>query len=80
MKRPHDLSHGLIADHKHYRSGMIGPLLGGFLLEIDVSFPVYTSAVTFLVGAACAIMLPFESAVGIEASFGNISGPYTLLH
>jgi len=60
-------------------SGMIGPLLGGILLEIDVSFPVYASAITFLAGAVCAIMLPFESAVGIEASFDNISGPYTLL-
>lgn len=60
-------------------SGMIGPLLGGVLLGIDISFPVYVSAVTFLLGAACAIALPFESAEGVEMS-DKISEPYTLLH
>ena len=73
-----DLSHVILADHQVYRSGMIGPLLGGTLLGIDVSFPVYASAIAFLAGAACAIALPFESAAGVEASFDN--GPYTLLH
>lgn len=36
---------------------MIAPILGGRLLMIDVSFPVYTSAVIFLVAGTCVLFL-----------------------
>jgi len=60
-------------------SGMIGPLLGGVLLNINVSFPVYASAATFFAGAACAFALPFESAVDVDTAEKD-RGSYTLLH
>jgi len=37
--------------------GMIAPILGGQLLTIDVSFPVYTSAVAFIIAGICALFL-----------------------
>lgn len=37
--------------------GMIAPILGGWLLTIDVSFPVYTSVVTFVVAGFCVLLL-----------------------
>ena len=36
---------------------MIAPILGGWLLTIDVSFPVYTSVVTFIVAGVCVLLL-----------------------
>jgi hypothetical protein len=40
-----------------FRGGMIAPILGGQLLTADVSFPVYTSAVTFVVAGICVLFL-----------------------
>jgi len=37
--------------------GMIAPILGGQLLTIDVSFPVYTSVVTFVIAGVCVLFL-----------------------
>jgi len=37
--------------------GMIAPILGGQLLTIDVSFPVYTSVVTFVIAGICVLFL-----------------------
>jgi len=39
------------------RGGMIAPILGGQLLTIDVSFPVYTSVVTFIIAGICVLFL-----------------------
>lgn len=36
---------------------MIAPILGGWLLTIDVSFPVYTSVVAFILAGFCVLML-----------------------
>lgn len=36
---------------------MIAPILGGRLLTIDVSFPVYTSVVTFVVAGICVLLI-----------------------
>lgn len=68
---------------------MIAPPIGGLLLDIDVSFPTYTSAVAFFLGAACVMALPYESAVELELAAGeegittprsDRAGDYTLLH
>ena len=40
-----------------FRGGMIAPILGGQLLAIDVSFPVYASVVTFVVAGICVLFL-----------------------
>ena len=48
--------------------GMIGPMLGGTLIGINASFPVYASAVFFMAGAVCALALPFETADEVQAS------------
>ena len=39
------------------RGGMIAPMVGGQLLMIDVSFPVYASAVTFVIAGVCVLFL-----------------------
>lgn len=39
------------------RGGMIAPMLGGTLLTIDHSFPVYASIGIFILGGLCVIML-----------------------
>lgn len=36
---------------------MIAPILGGQLLTIDISFPVYTSVVTFIIAGVCVLFL-----------------------
>ena len=36
---------------------MIAPMLGGQLLTVDVSFPVYASVVTFVVAGICVLFL-----------------------
>ena len=36
---------------------MIAPILGGQLLAIDISFPVYTSVVTFIIAGICVLFL-----------------------
>ena len=37
--------------------GMIAPVLGGILLQVSVSLPVYTSIVVFIVAGLCTVML-----------------------
>jgi len=37
--------------------GMIAPILGGQLLTVDVSLPVYTSIVTFVIAGICVLFL-----------------------
>ena len=39
------------------RGGMIAPLLGGTLLMIDGSFPVWASVVVFLIAGFCVLLL-----------------------
>ena len=36
---------------------MIAPILGGMLLTMDVSFPVYTSVVIFVIAGTCVLFL-----------------------
>lgn len=36
---------------------MIAPLLGGTLLMLDSSFPVYASVVIFLIAGLCVLLL-----------------------
>ncbi|KAK7681521.1 hypothetical protein QCA50_015253 [Cerrena zonata] len=40
--------------------GMIAPILGGTLLTIDTSFPVYASIVIFIVAGICVLLLDEE--------------------
>ncbi|KAF8840797.1 MFS general substrate transporter [Paxillus ammoniavirescens] len=49
--------------------GMIAPLLGGALLVMDRSFPVYTSVVVYLVSAACVLLLHETAGQGVESAF-----------
>ncbi|KAF9222968.1 MFS general substrate transporter [Gyrodon lividus] len=49
--------------------GMIAPLLGGVLLVMDRSFPVYTSVVVYLISAACVFLLHETAGQGAEATF-----------
>jgi hypothetical protein len=37
--------------------GMIAPILGGRLLMIDVSIPVYTSVITFIIAGFCVVLI-----------------------
>lgn len=63
---------------------MIAPLLGGLLLGLNVSWPVYASAATFFGAAICSAALPFESAADVEDDGAEKDtaggGEYTLLH
>lgn len=61
-------------------ASIIAPPLGGVLLDLDVTFPTYCSALAFFTGAACAFALPFESAADLEASEKSSGERYTLLH
>ncbi|KIJ17575.1 hypothetical protein PAXINDRAFT_175426 [Paxillus involutus ATCC 200175] len=49
--------------------GMIAPLLGGALLVMDRSFPVYTSVVVYLVSTACVLLLHETAGQGGEGAF-----------
>lgn len=40
-----------------FRGGMIAPLLGGTLLFVDRSFPVYASVAVYLITAVCIVLL-----------------------
>ncbi|THH29107.1 hypothetical protein EUX98_g5071 [Antrodiella citrinella] len=44
--------------------GMIAPMLGGTLLMIDPSFPVYASITIFIVAAICVLLLDEDSGEG----------------
>ncbi|KIR34951.1 membrane transporter [Cryptococcus deuterogattii MMRL2647] len=45
-------------------TGVIAPVLAGFLLTITPSLPLFTSAAVFCMTAACSMALPFERAEG----------------
>ncbi|EEB94899.1 hypothetical protein MPER_06213, partial [Moniliophthora perniciosa FA553] len=49
--------------------GMIAPILGGTLLVISRSVPVYTSVVVFVLSGLCVLMLKVE-----ESSHGRKKG------
>lgn len=53
---------------------MIAPMLGGMLLMMDRSFPVYTSVVIFAIAGCCILLLK----EGAGDSGGK--GPRTLIH
>ena len=46
------------------RGGMIAPLLGGTLLMIDSSFPVWASVIVFLIAGLCVLLLREEGKRG----------------
>ena len=54
------------------RGGMIAPILGGTLLTIDHSFPVYASIVIFVLAGFCVILL--------EEREGERTGERVLAH
>ena len=54
------------------RGGMIAPILGGTLLTVDHSFPVYASIVIFILAGLCVIFL--------EEHEGDRSGERVLAH
>lgn len=58
-----------------HRGGMIAPLLGGALLFVDRSFPVYASVVVYLVTALCVV--PLHETAG-QGGAGN--GERALMH
>lgn len=51
---------------------MIAPILGGSLLTIDHSFPVYFSIVIFLLAVVCVLLL--------DEKEGDKGGGPTLVH
>ena len=51
---------------------MIAPILGGTLLTVDHSFPVYASIVIFILAGLCVILL--------EEHEGDRSGERVLAH
>ena len=55
-----------------YSGGMIAPILGGSLLMIDHSFPVYASIAIFIVAGVCVLLL--------EEREGERGGARTLGH
>lgn len=60
-------------------ASIIAPPIGGLLLDMNVSFPTYASAIAFFLSAVFAYALPFESVADLEAS-DKRSAAYTLLH
>ena len=51
-----------------YRGGMIAPLLGGTLITIDNSVPLYTSAVVFVLASVCILALREDDGEGRNKS------------
>lgn len=51
---------------------MIAPLLGGMLLFINRSFPVYASVVVYLITAACIVLL--------QETAGGVNGERAMMH
>lgn len=43
-----------------HSTGIMAPVSAGFLLAITPNLPVFTSAVIFIITAACSLLLPFE--------------------
>lgn len=50
---------------------MIAPMLGGMLLMIDRSLPVYTSTVVFVFAGFCVLMLKEDEGEGGRGSKGD---------
>lgn len=50
--------------HFIHSGGMIAPLLGGTLLTINRSTPVYTSVVVFAVAGICVLLLKEDAGDG----------------
>lgn len=55
--------------------GMIAPLLGGLLLNINVAFPVYVSIAVFIVAGFATLMLKED-----EGASGDRRGGPALVH
>jgi hypothetical protein len=55
---------------------MIAPMLGGMLLMIDRSVPVYTSVVIFAIAGVCVLMLK----EGAGDSGGRSKGERVVVH
>ncbi|KAF7987083.1 hypothetical protein HWV62_249 [Athelia sp. TMB] len=51
--------------------GMIAPLMGGMLLMVDRSFPVYTSAGVFVLAGVCVLLLKEDAGDGGRAKGGG---------
>lgn len=51
---------------------MIAPMLGGVLLMIDRSVPVYTSVVTFVLAGCCVLFLKGDSPEGASGGVRSI--------
>ena len=49
------------------RSGMIAPILGGGLLMMNRSIPVYTSVVIFAIAGFCVLLLKENAGEGAHA-------------
>ena len=47
--------------------GMIAPLIGGILLTLDRSFPVYASVIVFVVAGVCVLLLDEDGGDGDRA-------------
>jgi hypothetical protein len=54
---------------------MIAPLLGGMLLMVNRSFPVYASVVIFAIAGICVLMLKEDAGDG-----GREPGERVMLH
>ncbi|TFK26851.1 MFS general substrate transporter [Coprinopsis marcescibilis] len=53
--------------------GMIAPILGGILLMIDRSFPVYLSVVVFLIAGVCVLLLREDNSREGGAEKGRVA-------
>jgi len=53
------------------RGGMIAPILGGILLVMDRSIPVYTSVVIFAIAGFCVLLLKEEAGEGARSRGGE---------
>ncbi|KAG9096860.1 hypothetical protein FRC06_008248 [Ceratobasidium sp. 370] len=61
--------------------GMIGPILGGVLIQSSTTLPVYTSVCIFMFVVVCVLLLPFEKTPDEDESEGEDGrGDYTALH
>jgi len=50
---------------------MIAPILGGILLVMDRSIPVYTSVVIFAIAGFCVLLLKEEAGEGARSRGGE---------
>lgn len=79
---PHHDVHEHSLDHVRnvaiIRGGMIAPILGGILLMIKTSFPVYTSVVVLALSGVCVLFLS-ENAGNTKEKGKGREGP-SLMH